>query len=268
MSKNTRDKTTSVAFLAIALALPLTARLSAGEDDTKVDQAIKARAIIGKAIKAMGMDKDREDWKGLRVKSKGTLEFMGKTHRIWLTLTIRLPDQFSDLVEVEVNNMKFPLTTVYDGKIGWEEAGAPGGNHVKLDDMRTAELKEISNLLKIIRLKPVLDKGYKLALVGEVKVEDKSAVGVRVSSKAAKDVSLFFDKMTGVLVKVKRQALDTITMQEVLEERIIRSYRDRDGQKIPHEVIVLWDGKKLLELEVTDHTPLINVDASEFEMPK
>src|SRR5947208_3361485 len=37
----------------------------------------EARAIIGKAIKAMGVDKEPENSKGLLMKSKGTLEAMG-----------------------------------------------------------------------------------------------------------------------------------------------------------------------------------------------
>ena len=37
----------------------------------------EAKAIIGKAIKAMGLDKDPEGTVGFRTKTKGTLDIMG-----------------------------------------------------------------------------------------------------------------------------------------------------------------------------------------------
>src|SRR5207302_1801388 len=65
----------------------------------------EARAIITKGIKAMGVDKDSDDVKGMRMKSKGTLEVMGMTLNISLTVTARYPDQFREAVDLEVNNM-------------------------------------------------------------------------------------------------------------------------------------------------------------------
>jgi hypothetical protein len=226
----------------------------------------EARAIITKSIKAMGVDKDSDDVKGMRMKGKGTLEVMGMTLNISQTVTVRYPDKFREAAELEVNNMTIPFVTVFDGKKGWVEAN--GMVVMKFDDKANAEMKEIASLIKISRLKPLLDKQYQLVVIGEVKVEEKPALGVRVSTKGAKDISLFFDKQTGVLAKVERQALDIATGQEVQEERIIRSYKDKDGRKVPHQVAVHRDGKKFLEMEVTEFSELDNVDASEFEMPK
>jgi hypothetical protein len=225
----------------------------------------EARAIIGKAIKAMRADKDPEDSKGMRMKSKGTLEIMGMTLNITQAVLVRYPDQFKETVELDVNNMKIPIVTVFDGKKGWVEVN---GQVMKFDDKINAEMKEVANLIRISRLKPLLDKKYELSVIGEVKVEEKPVVGVRVSTKGAKDVSLFFDKTTNLLTKVDRQALDAMTGQEVQEERIIRSYQDKDGRKIPHQVAVQRDGKKFLEVEVSEFTNLDNVDAGEFDMPK
>ena len=244
--------------LAVVLLLQPAARTQTQDE---------AKAIIGKAIKAMGLDKDVEGTVGFRTKAKGTIEIMGMNINFTQTVLIRMPDQFKDALELDINNMKIPVNTVYDGKKGWVAAN---GKIVKLDDKVTAELKEVGNLIKIARLKPLLDKknNYELAVIGDVKVEDKEAVGIRVSSKGAKDLSLFFDKKTGVLSKMERQALDAMTGQEVQEERIIRSYKDKDGQKVPHEVVVMRDGKKFLEAEILEYTLLQNVDPSEFDMPK
>ena len=234
---------------------------SAGRSQTEDE----ARAIIGKSIKAMGLDKESADSKGFRLKSKGTVEVMGMSLPFSQTMTIRLPDQFKDASEIDINNMKLLVNTVFDGKKGWVEVN---GQIMKLDDKIAAELKDVGRLIKISRLQVLLDKKYDLAVVGEVKVEEKPAVGIRVSSKGAKDVTLFFDKTTHLVTKVDRQAIDATSGQEMQEERIIRSYQDKDGHKIPHAITILRDGKKFLDAEVTEYTPLDDVDPSEFDMPK
>src|SRR5438105_4682127 len=166
--------------VAVALVIGLEGR-SQSQDE--------ARAIVSKAIKAMGADKDPENAKGVQAKLKGTLEVMGMTLNLSQTVLIRLPNQFKESVELEVNGMKIPIVTVFDGKKGWVEVN---GMIMKLDDKINDELREVSNLLKINRLKPLLGNDYQLALIGEAKVEDKAAVGVRVTSKGAKDISLYF----------------------------------------------------------------------------
>ncbi len=247
-----------ICALAAVLLVPPIGQSQTGDE---------AKAIIRDAIKAMGLGKDPEATVGFRTKSKGTLELMGMTIPITQNVLIRFPDKFKESVELDINGMKIPINTVYDGSKGWVEVS---GKVMKLDDKITAELKEVGTLIKAGRLTPLLDKknNFELAVIGEVKVEDKPAIGVRVSSKGAKDISIFFDKKTHLIAKVERQALDAMTGQETLEERIIRTYTDKDGQKIPHEITVMRDGKKFLEAEVLEFVPLQNVDPSEFEMPK
>ncbi len=225
----------------------------------------EARALIGKAVKVMGYDKEPAEFKGFRTKSKGTLEVNGMNLNFSQTVLIRMPNQFKDVMELDVNNMKIPVVTVFDGKKGWVQVN---GKVMQLDDKVAAELKEVAGLIKIGRLTPLLDKKYELTLIGDVKVENKPAVGIRVASEGAKDFSLFFDKQTGYLVKMERQSIDAATGQEVQEERVVRSYQDKNGRKIPHQVAVYRNGKKFLDAEVSEYELLNDVDAGEFDAPK
>lgn len=225
----------------------------------------EARAIISKAIKAMGLDKLPKDVKGIRSKSKGTLEVMGATLNTSQEVTIRFPDQFREAAEIDVNGMKIPVVTVFDGKQGWVEVM---GKVMKLENEILTELKNASSLIRISLLTPLLDKKYELSLLGEAKVEGKTAVGVRVVGKGFKDISFYFDKTTFLLTKVERQALDPATNMEVPEERIIKSYQDKDGRKIAKEFVILRDGKKFLEAELTDYAFLEQVDPGLFARPK
>ena len=97
--------------------------------------------------------------------------------------------------------------------------------------------------------------------------EPRPAVGIRVAAPGHKDVSLYFDKQTGLLVKITRQALDAQTGQEVSEERIIQEYQDVNGLKTAKKVLINRDGKKFLEAEVTDVQFLEKVDDSTFAKP-
>jgi hypothetical protein len=190
---------------------------------------------------------------------------MGMSLNFTQLATVRYPNQIKDVMELEVNNMNIPIKTVFDGKKGWIEVN---GQVMKLPDNVLTELKDVADIIKISRLKPLLKKPYELAVIGEVEVGEKPALGVRVSREGAKDINLFFDKKSGLMSKLDRQAIDVTSGQEVHEERIIRSYQEKDGAKVPHRVGIMRDGKKYVEIEILEINNLDNVDASEFDMPK
>lgn len=227
----------------------------------------EARDIIRKSLKAMGVKEDAAMPKGLRLKAKGTLEVMGVSLDITQDVVIRFPNQFKESLELNVNGMTIPVVTIFDGKKGSIEAN---GKRVKVDEKILGELKEAGNLMSLGQLTPLLDKKWDLSLVGEVKVEDKPALGVRVSGKGKgfKDINLFFDKKSGLLVKMERTALNVETGNDVQEERIIKGYQEKDGRKVPSKVVVFRDGKQLIEAEVTEYSFMDQIDAGEFAIPK
>jgi len=114
---------------------------------------------------------------------------------------------------------------------------------------------------------PVLkDKKYEVTLFGEAKVEEKPAVGVRVSAKGQKDITLFFDTKTGLLAKIEHRTVEAGTGAEVNEERIILEYgKDKDGIPIPKKVLVKHDGKTFIEAESTEFAYVEKIDDSEFK---
>jgi len=159
---------------------------------------------------------------------------------------------------------KVTQTTVFDGTNGWVNVN---GMNIDLDEKLMAELKEASYLLQIGRLAGLKGKGFELSLLGESKVNDRPAVGVKVASKGHRDINLYFDKETGLVAKMEHRALDAMTMQEVTQERIILEYQDTEGQKMPKKVLVNRDGKKFMELEVTEIKFPDKIDDSEFAKP-
>jgi hypothetical protein len=121
--------------------------------------------------------------------------------------------------------------------------------------------------MQITRMAMLKDKKAEFSPLGEAKVNDKPAVGVKVSAKGHKDVNLFFDKETGLLAKVERRTLDAMSGEDVAEERIITEYQDIDGLKVAKKIIINREGKKFMEVELVEHKPQEKLDASEFGKP-
>jgi hypothetical protein len=222
------------------------------------------RAIIEKAVKAHGGADRLAKLNALQVKAKGTLEIMGLTLPFTKETAAQLSGQFKEVMEMDVNGVKVTATTVFDKDKGWINAN---GMNIDMDDKMVKELKEAVYQMTLGKFLFVDDKNYTLALLPEIKINDGPAVGIRVSTKGHRDVSLYFDKGTGLMVKKEARAVDFQTQQEVTEETIIRDYQDKDGLKTAKKVEVLHDGKKIMEAEVLDVKFVDKLDDSEFRKP-
>jgi hypothetical protein len=222
-------------------------------------------AIIDKAVKAhfpKGVDTKN---KGMRVKSKGTLHIMGLDLEFTQEITIQMPNQFKEVMELTVMNKNVKVTSVYNGQKAWIRAD---DKDVEVTKEILDEFKEAAHGMALMQGVFVKDKAVKFSLVGEVKVKGKPAVGVTVSRKGNKDINLFFDKKTGLIVKAELRRRDIMAGQEVTEERFITEYQDVTDRKVAKKVEVVRDGKLFLEVEVTEVDILEKVDASEFAQPK
>jgi len=246
-------------FLLLTAAVALL-----GASTAPAPAADDTRAIIDKAIKATGGAATIDKHKASKSKGKGTLSIMGTDVDFTSESTSQFPNKFKEQLNLEVMGQKIALTIVYNGEKGWVNTN---GNTMELEDQMAKELKDAAHAQRVSRLTTLKDKMYKLAPLGEVKVNDKPAVGVKVSTEGQRDVSLYFYKDNGLLAKVERRVLDQQAGQEVTEERIMLEYQDVDGQKAAKKILVNRDGKKYLESEVEQVKYLDKLDDSEFAKP-
>jgi hypothetical protein len=102
----------------------------------------------------------------------------------------------------------------------------------------------------------------------EAKVGDRAAVGVKVSSAGHRDVDLYFDKMSGLLVKsetrVKAEEMDG---KEVSQETVFTEFKEIDGAKVATKFVIKRDGKPYVEAELTDLKPAAKLDDKLFAKP-
>jgi hypothetical protein len=223
----------------------------------------ESRAIIDKAIKAHGGAKKLEAIKAIQLKGKGKI-YQPMEATFTAEISQQLPDKMKLSVDLEINNMNFAFVQVFDGKKGWQGIA---GMIKELDADEVKEAREQAYVGEVETLIVLKDKSYKLSALGETKVGDQDVVGVQVTKKGKRDVNLFFDKKTHLLLKAEYRALDP-NKQEVTQEKLFLDYKDVGGFKSPGRMVINNDGKKFLEIDITETTPMETpFDESVFAKP-
>jgi hypothetical protein len=242
-------------FASLVGVLLLTAGARAQED---------AKAIIVKAIKAHGGEEATSKYLASQTRAKGKIELLGGLE-FTQESSFMLPNKFKEAVEMEVMGQKVRVISVFNGDKITIEAN---GQEVPVDDKMKEMIKGTTYAMKVGRLVPLIkEKEFELSAIGEVKVDGKAAVGVRVAHKGEKDISLYFNKETGLLAKVEHRTVDPMTGNEITEERIITEYTKTDGVPTPKKVVVNHDGNKFMEAEILETKRLEKLDDSEFTKP-
>jgi hypothetical protein len=227
-------------------------------------QEVDPRGILDKAVKAHGGESVLSKNTASHARSKGKIHLGGGLEFI-AEEDVQFPDKFKSVVQFEINGMNVSVTQVFDGKQGWVSTM---DKTVDLDDKAVEEIKEILHATRVGNLvAPLKDPKFKLAGLGEAKVKDRDAVGVRVSYEGRRDVNLYFDKASGMLVKTEGRALDPISKQEVNQAKFFSDYRDVEGRKSPRKVEIRNDDKAFLDLEIVELRLLDKHDESTFKMP-
>lgn len=241
-------------FLAIAVSiLPA----STAYADATTD------AIVNKAIKAHGGADKLDRGKAIVSKSKGTMHVGGMAIDIQQENVFH-QGKFKEELKMTVMGQEITVTVGYDGKDGWINAN---GMDVPVEEKVLTELQEASYGQKLGRLTFLKDKSVELSALPETKVNGKPAVGVKVASKDRRTVDLYFDKETGLLARIDREALDQMSGNLVKEERIILEFMEVDGVKVPKKVLVNRDGNKFIEAEVQEVKYLDKVEDNTFKKP-
>ena len=223
-------------------------------------------AVVNKAIKAHGGEEALIKYKAAQSSSKGKITLPGVGDVDFTQeVAVMFPDKLKETLHLDVGGKQIDIVTIMNGDTVSIEAA---GKDVPITDDVKKALKEAQYMLKLGKLVPLTkDKGYELSLIGESKVEDKPVVGVLVKSKDHKDVSLFFDKETGLLAKLEHRTAEPMTGKEITEERIIVSYGDKgkEGLSLPKEVLIKHDGETFMKAQIVEASVLESLDDSTFK---
>lgn len=247
-----RESLAAFAFLA-AVSVP-----------ARADDAADARAVVEKAVKAHGGQENLDKFPAHSLQFKGNFHGMGQAIPMTGVVAVQGLEKQKLDVEVEAGGQKFRVVTVLDGDKGWTRMGDETN---AMDKDQVAEAKEQAYAGWVATLAPLKDKKFTLATIGETKIDQRPAVGVKVSCKGHRDVDLYFDKETMLLVKTETRVKDDGSGQEVTEESFAGEYKDVQGTKQAMKFTVKRDGKLFVEGEATEYTLTDKLDPSTFAKP-
>jgi hypothetical protein len=244
----------------LAAALVCGIGLSARADGDK-----DATAIVDKGIQALGGADKLSKIKVLTWKSKGKINLGDADNDFNSQVTAQGLDHFRQDFEGEFGGMKIKGTVVLNGDKGWREFG---GNTMELDKDSVANEKRSVYLQMVpITLLPLKGKDFKIQTAGEEKIDGKAAPVLKVTGPDGKDFKLYFDKESGLPVKMVAKVVGFMG-EEFTQESTFSKYKEFGGIKKATELVSLRDGQKFIHSDVTEFSVLDKVDPKVFSEPK
>ncbi len=248
---------TAATMVGLVLVAPRVAR---ADDDADM------KALIEKAVKAHGGLEKLSKNKAVTSKFKGKFYAMGEAIDYTAEIAVQGQTQMRFEISSEAGGMKITYINVLNGDKGWTSFN---GKIEEMSKDALAEAKENVYADWVSFLHPLTEKEFKFSPLGDSKVGDKEAVGVKVSRKDHRDVNLYFDKKTNMLLKRERQSKDVMGgTGEFNEEVFYDDYKEVAGTQQPHKLVIKHDGKDFVDVEVTETKLVEKIDDKVFDKPK
>jgi hypothetical protein len=245
------------------LGAVLTVGLLFGGGASRADEQADAKALLDKAMKAMNGDAKLAKLHVASMKGKITGKDGGGEFTLSLDVTWQGMSQYRADVDIQDGGKNSQGVLVLDGAKGWIKHG---DRTEAAPEMMAAFIQDVVHAGRMPQLLPALtDKAYKPTLLAEGKVGTRAALGLLLSHKDRKDVSLFFDKETGLLLKSEVRLTDP-RGKEITIEYLYSDYKDFDGVKLCGKIAIKLDDKELT-MELNEIKPVDKVDASKFDKP-
>jgi hypothetical protein len=223
------------------------------------------KATLDKAIKALGGEEKLSKATTVSWKSKGTLTFNGNDNEISNRATLQGLDHYRSEFEGKFGDNDVKGVIVLNGDKGWrkfnENESAMDADAVA-NEKRTIYLNIIP--ITLVQLKA---NGFKTEAAGEEKIGDKPATVVKVTAADGKDFKLFFDKESGLPVKLVAQVVG-FGGGDFTMETTYGDFKDFDGIKKATKLTSKRDGQTFMVSEITEFKVLDTVAPETFAQPK
>jgi hypothetical protein len=246
----------AVIMAAFALSLAGSARAADDKD---------AKAVLDKAIKALGGEEKLAKVKGYTAKAKGKLSFGDTDNEFTSETTVQGIDHFRNEFEGEFGGNKVKGVVILAGDKGWRQFG---DDKMDMDKDAIANEKRNAYLQAVpVTLLPLKDKAFKIESAKEDKVDGKPADAIKVTGPDGKDFTLYFDKESNLPVKASAKVVGFMG-DEAVQETTFSDYKETGGIKKAMKVKVTRGGAKFLEQQITDFKILDKADDKAFTEPK
>jgi outer membrane lipoprotein-sorting protein len=225
-----------------------------------------AAAVIDKAIKAHGGEEALGKVKAYSIAAKSKLYFGGNESEATVKQTVQGINHFRQEFEGEFNGNAVHGLMVQAGDKVWNRFN---DMDFPMEEPQIANAKRTTYMnATAVTLLPLKSKEFKTALAGEEKVGDKLATGVKVTGPDGKDFTMYFDKESGLLVKVTAEGVLGFGGDEAKMESTYSDYKEVNGVKKAMKSVGMRNGEKNIEQEVTEFKVLDKAPDGTFDEPK
>jgi hypothetical protein len=214
----------------------------------------KARKIIAAGIEAAGGADNLSKFNVSTWNEVGVFYGMGDGLPYRGKMAVQWPHQF----RMEVAGV---FTLVLNGEKGWIIMG-DRSRPMTANELAEQKEQHFSAWL------PLRDAGFELTALDEGDVDGRAATVVKVSRDGHRDVTLYFDKETSLLVKSVQMVKPMGQGKEVRQEVYYRDYSDMDGARIPVTIDMRRDGKRFVEARIKDLRAVDRLDDKVFSDQK
>jgi hypothetical protein len=223
----------------------------------------ETKTLLEKAIKAAGGRAKVDQLKNLTWKGKFSIEENGQQIAVSLDGSLQGWDRQRLELEVNVNGRTENALLVINGKKGWMK-----------DRNTVSEIgKEVAIFTQVVfavrgpqLLTGLKDKSFRLSHLGEIKVGDQQAVGLRISRKDTPDLNVFFSKKTYLPLKADTRITEP-QGKEIDMEILFGDSKDFDGLKHFTKLTFKADGK-VVTMELSDLRPDAQLEGNIFNKPE
>jgi hypothetical protein len=222
-------------------------------------------AVLDKAIKALGGEAKLTKAGAYFRKGKGSITLGGNESDITSESTIQGLDHYRNEFEGEFNGNKVRGVVVLNGDRGWRKFG---DNKSELNADAAANEKRNLYLQAVpILVVPLKGNGFKVESAADDKVADKPASVLKVTGPDGKDFTLYFDRESGLPVKLTATVAG-FQGQQFTQETTYGDYKDFDGIKRATKVESKRNGENFLKQEISEFKVLDKVDPKTFAEPE
>ena len=222
------------------------------------------KGIIEKAITAHGGADKIARLNRVHSVAEGMIDVLpGQPPMPFVGESWRMDGNSKMVVTLRMLGKKITVTDAVHGDTQWRQLG---GVTQEISKEEAAEIQESRHVDQIARLGFLKDTALTLSALPEAKIADKPAMRVLVKSTGHRDVKLYFDKESNLLVKVEHPTLDLLSGKEVTEELVLSDYQDKDGLKYAMKSELWRDGQKIMAGKVTK-LEFVEIDEKIFARP-
>jgi hypothetical protein len=225
-----------------------------------------ARAVLDRAVKALGGADKLGQLQGVSFRSQGIFQAGDQKVEMSGDVNAQALHRFRWQISVTFMGRTESGVLVLDGDKGWIQGG---GQQAR--DLPPEALALLQTDLRVVRLAqrlvPLSEKGFSLAPLGELKIEQRDAVGIKVTHAGQPDLDLFFDKESGLPLRAEVRVKEDKDGQEVLHAFTFGDYKEVNGVKQFTRLSLQRDGKPAMELELSNFDLRDRLDDALFAKP-